>query len=107
VFVKLQTFTSIAGDPRRPDANRLFVTPTLIHAIQQDWWVLVDSETKTDWELGGRTGVKSGVQVGRGIGSNIGVWIKPELWWGPNQDGRWNLKFGLIMYQLRRSQRPQ
>jgi hypothetical protein len=60
---------------------------------------LIDSETKTDWRRGGRTGVKSGVQFGHVMARRLGFWVKPELWWGPNQDGRWNLKTGFILYR--------
>jgi hypothetical protein len=98
-FVKVQNFASIAGDPGRPDLNFLLVTPTLLHVVRRVWWVLADSETRTTWAANGRTGVKSGLQLGRRIAPGVGFWIKPEVWWGPNRDGQWNLKFGLIWYQ--------
>ncbi len=99
LFVKLQNLSSIGGDSARPDLNFLLITPTVIFRWQTRWWVLADSETKTDWLLDNRTGVKSGLQLGRILAPQFAAWIKPELWWGPNQSGRWNLKFGLVWFR--------
>lgn len=100
-YIKLQNFTSIGGDDSRPDVNYLLVTPTFIKIVGGAWWVLADTETKTNWKADGRTGVKSGLQVGRRIATGVGLWVKPEVWWGANRDGTWNLKVGLVWYQRR------
>lgn len=100
-FIKFQNYVSVAGKATRPDLNYLLVTPTFIHVVHRDWWILADSETRTKWTDDGRTGVKSGLQLGRRIAQGVGLWMKPELWWGPNRDGEWNLKFGLVWYQRR------
>lgn len=102
-YVKVQNISSFAGDPARPAFNFLLITPTVITSIGRRSWVLVDSETRTDWRSGGRTGVKSGVQLGWIDGNGLGLWIKPEIWWGPNRGGEWNLKMGIVWY---RSSRP-
>ena len=99
LFVKLQELVSVAGDSRRSDVNTLLITPIFIHAVKERWWVLADSETRTNWLREGRTGVKSGLQIGRTVATGFGVWAKPEVWWGPNRDGRWNLKLGLVWYR--------
>lgn len=101
-LVKVQNFTSFAGDSDRRHINHLLITPLLIRTVGQNFWILIDTETKTDWEADGRTGVKSGFQFGRRAGRAYGFWVKPEVWWGPNRDGDWNLKFGLLWYQRRR-----
>jgi hypothetical protein len=98
-FVKLQDFVSIAGDASRPELNYLLVTPTFVQLFKQQWWVLADFESKTDWLNHSRTGMKSGVQLGRNVSRGFGVWMKPELWWGPNEDGQWNLKFGIVWFR--------
>jgi hypothetical protein len=100
VFVKVQHLVSVAGNAQRSDLNALLVTPTIIHTVGERWWVLADSETKTN-RLSGRTrtGVKSGLQLGRSLATGFGVWVKPELFWGPNRDGGWNLKFGMVWYR--------
>jgi hypothetical protein len=100
-YLKLQNFTSVAGADSRPSTNYLLVTPTFIHAVGGAWWVLADTETKTNWREDGRTGVKSGLQIGRHITNGVGLWVKPEAWWGPNRDGIWNLKLGVVWYQRR------
>jgi hypothetical protein len=99
IFVKFQNLTSFAGDSSRPDLNVLLITPTVIRTIGRRSWVFVDTETKTDWQRDGRTGVKSGIQFGHVMVRRAGFWVKPEFWWGPNQDGRWNLKTGFILYR--------
>jgi hypothetical protein len=98
-LVRVQNSTTVAGDDDRPDFNVLIVAPTFIHNIGGRFWVLADTETQTDWRRDERTGIKSGLQVGRAIAGRIGVWAKPEVWWGPNQAGRWNLKFGVVWYR--------
>jgi len=100
-FVKVQNLTSIAGDASRSDLNYLLVTPTFFHVIHRQWWVLLDTESKTNWARGDRTGLRSGVQIGRVLARGVGFWAKPEMWWGPNRDGRWNLKFGVVWYERR------
>jgi hypothetical protein len=98
-YVKVQNFTSFAGDDARAAVNFLLITPTLVRAFGRASWVLVDTETKTDWRRDRRTGVKSGVQLGHVVTKGLGLWIKPEVWWGPNQDGSWNLKTGIVWYR--------
>jgi hypothetical protein len=100
-LVKVQNVTSVAGDDSRPDFNYLLVTPIYLHTVFQRWWVMADTETKTRWTNDGRTGIKSGVQIGRRVRRGIGLWAKPEFWWGPNRDGEWNLRFGLVWYERR------
>src|SRR4029079_8345583 len=98
-LVKLQNFASLGGDSSRPDVNFLLITPSFIHAVGRRWWVLADSETRTFWRADSRTDIKSGFQVGRNLVGAFAVWVKPELWWGPNDNGQWNLKFGLVWYR--------
>jgi hypothetical protein len=100
-YLKIQNFTSVAGDDDRPTINYLLVTPTFIRAVGQAWWVLADTETKTNWREDGQTGVKTGLQIGRRVATGVGVWVKPEVWWGSHRDGTWNLKVGLVWYQRR------
>jgi len=99
LLVKFQNLVSIGGDASRPDINTLLVTPTFITSVGSRWLLLADAETRTNWLVDARTGVKSGLQIGRIVAAGFGVWAKPEVWWGPNQDGRWNLKFGLVWYR--------
>jgi hypothetical protein len=98
-FVKLQDFISIAGDSSRPELNYFLLTPTFVHLFKQRWWMLADFESKTDWLNHARTGMKSGFQLGRNMSRGFGVWMKPEVWWGPNEDGQWNLKFGIVWFR--------
>ena len=98
-FVKFHNFMSVAGDDRRPDANFLLITPTIIRTFSGRWWMLADSEAKTDWNEGGHTSAKSGLQLGKAVGQRFALWIKPEVWWGADPHGRWNMKFGLVWHR--------
>ena len=98
-FVRVQNSLTAGGDDARPDFNVLIVAPTFIHRVGDRFWLLADSETQTDWRRDERTSIKSGLQVGRAIAGRVGVWAKPELWWGPNRGGQWNLKFGVVWYR--------
>jgi hypothetical protein len=98
-FVKFQNFVSVAGDDRRPDSNFLLITPTIVRTFSGRWWMLADSEAKTDWTDDGHTSAKSGLQLGKAVGRRFAVWMKPEVWWGADRDGRWNMKFGLVWYR--------
>ena len=97
-YVKFQDFISVAGDEARPEHHFLLITPTLIRRIGGASWILADTESRTDWERD-RTGVKSGLQVGHILPNGIGVWIKPEAWWGGDRGGDWNLKTGIVWYR--------
>ncbi|HEX6975404.1 MAG TPA: hypothetical protein VF147_13460 [Vicinamibacterales bacterium] len=98
-YVKVQNFSSFAGDGSRADLNFLLVTPTLIRTVGNSAWVLADTETKTDWERDGLTDVKSGLQVGWVVARGVGLWVKPEVWWGAHAGGRWNVKTGFVWYR--------
>lgn len=98
-LVKFQNFSSFAGDAARPDYNFFLITPTYIHTLNPRWWVLLDGETKTDWQNNNTTSVRAGVQLGRAYGRGFSVWIKPEATWNPNRDNQWNLKFGLVWFR--------
>jgi hypothetical protein len=98
-LIKFQNFSSFAGDAQRPSYNFFLLTPTYVHTLSPRWWVLLDGETKTDWERNNTTSVRGGVQIGRTYGSRFSVWVKPEATWNPDQDNQWNLKFGLVWYR--------
>jgi hypothetical protein len=98
-YVKFQDFVSVAGDAKRPDFHFLLITPTIIRTLGRSSWVLIDSEWNTDWRRDGRTSAKSGVQFGRVLPTGVGLWVKPEVWWGDNRGGTWNLKTGLVWYR--------
>ena len=98
-YVKVQDYVSFAGDEERPSVHFLLVTPTFIRTLGRQSWILLDSEMRTDWRGRRRTGNKSGVQYGRMLPNGVGLWIKPEVSWGGNQTGDWNLKTGVVWYR--------
>jgi len=98
-LIRVQGFTSVGGDDSRPDIGALVVGPLFMHSVAERTWVLVDTESRTSWELDGRTSFKSGVQLGQVIASKFALWAKPEVFWGESREGQWNLKFGLVWYR--------
>ena len=98
VHVRFQDYVSFAGDAARPDLHFMLFTPTIIHTVGRSSWVLIDTEWRTDW-LKHRTSAKSGFQFGRIMPNGLGLWVKPEIWWGANRGGEWNLKTGIVWYR--------
>jgi len=96
-LILVQDYVSVAGDDARPAVHFLAVTPTFVRSFAKRSWVLVDLESKTDWHRD-TTVFKSGVQPGR-IFSGVGLWVKPEVAFGPNRGGNWNLKTGIVWYR--------
>ena len=92
VFVKFQDYISFAGDNDRSDIHYFLVTPTLLRRISRTWWIVADSESRTDWKKDNTTSYKSGFQLGKMFTSQFGLWTKLEVPWGPNRQGDWTLK---------------
>jgi hypothetical protein len=99
-FVKFQNFVSFAGPHGRSDINQLLITPTLLYRVTKRWWIVADTESKIDWERDRQTSFVSGFQVGYMFRRGLGVWVKPEVPWGENRQGDWNLKFTLLWFRV-------
>jgi len=97
-LVKFQDFVSFAGDEERPDTHFLLTTPALFWRLNAKSWIVVDTEAQTDWKTD-RTSVKSGLQLGRTLTKQLAFWVKPEFYWGPNNQGDWGLKFTMLWIQ--------
>ena len=91
-FVKFQDYFSFAGDGKRPDVNYLLITPTALYRVTKTWFLLADSESKTDWKNGGQTSFKSGLEIGKMLSPRFGLWIKSEVPWGPHRQGDFTIK---------------
>jgi len=95
LVLRTQNFFSIAGRSDRPDVNYLLFNPIFVHRIKGKWWMTEDNEFKWDWNSK-LASVISGIQVGRIIQGKFGIWIKPEVAWGPGRSSNFNLKFTLF-----------
>ncbi|HZT75862.1 MAG TPA: hypothetical protein VFA27_04335 [Vicinamibacterales bacterium] len=100
-YIKVQNFTSVAGDAARPDLNYLLVSPLFFRKMAAGWWVVADSDIKTIWTDDGRTNVRTGFLLGHGLVPGVSIWVKPEIWWGPNPDIRRAVRFGIVWYTRR------
>jgi hypothetical protein len=94
-LVKFQDFISFAGDSDRDDIHYFVFTPALYWRLGNKYWMVADSETQTVWKTD-RTSVKSGLLFGRVLSKRFAFWVKPEIPWGPNRQGDWNLEFTLL-----------
>lgn len=92
VVLRLQNFVSVAGKSDRPDVNYFLAAPVLVLPIGRRWWVLGDTELKWDWKSKLGSGI-TGLQIGRMVKGKFGIWVKPEVPWGPGRTGDFNLKF--------------
>jgi hypothetical protein len=91
-FVKIQDYVSFAGQNDRADIHYMTLTPVLLMKLSERWWVGVDTEAKVNWEQDNKWSYKSGVFILRMWTKSFGTWIKPEIPWGTNREGDWNLK---------------
>ena len=95
-FVKFQEFESFAGPSSRPDVSFLLITPTFMTRVLRRYWVLVDSESRTDWTRGSITSFKSGLLIGTMFSPRVGLSLKTEVPWGNHRLGEWTLKASLF-----------
>lgn len=100
-LVRMHQFVSVGGNRNRPDVNHLLVTPTLLYRFERRWWVLVDTETKINWELANRRSYRSGLEIGHVVNSRFAIALKPEIPWGDNREGDWTLKLTVTWYRRR------
>lgn len=98
ILLRIQNFTSIAGNGNRADVNYLNVEPTFAWGLDRRTWILFNNEFKWDWRSKRESGV-AGLQIGRMIGGKVGVWFKPEIPWGPGRSGGFNIKFGVFKFR--------
>jgi hypothetical protein len=90
--VKIQDFISFAGQDDRANIHYMTVTPVLAMPIAEQWWVAVDTEAKVNWEKDNTWSFKSGLIILRMWSKSFGISLKPEIPWGANREGDWNLK---------------
>jgi hypothetical protein len=100
-LVKIQDYVSVAGDEARADIHAMTVTPTLLRSLGQRGFMLLDTESRTDWRDDGRTSWRSGVQMGRVINPGWGFWVKVEVPWGEHRMGDWTLRTSLVRREVR------
>src|SRR5258705_8681530 len=98
-FIKLQDYVSVAGDDNRPDINYFLVTPTLLYRVSRTFWIVADSESKTDWKRDDMTSNKSGFLFGKMLTPRLGMTVKTEVPWGPDRLGDWTVK--LVAFRTR------
>ncbi len=91
-LLRIQNFVSVAGKKDRPDVNYFIVAPAVVHPIGKGWWVVGDTELKWDWKSKLGSGI-TGLQIGRMLKGKYGIWVKPEVPWGPGRTGDFNFKF--------------
>ena len=96
-LTKFQDFISFAGNGNKPEIHYHLITPTLLWRYSRKSWILVDTETKINWQLDNRVSYRSGIQFGRMFNRRVGLWVKPEIPWGKNREGDWFLKFALVL----------
>jgi hypothetical protein len=91
-WVKVQDWISFAGDGARPDVHYLTVTPTSLWRLSRRWWTVLDAESTTNWELGGRTSFRAGLLLGRMLSPRHGLALKAELPFGGHRQTDFTLK---------------
>jgi hypothetical protein len=91
-YVKVQDWISFEGDSGRPDVHYLTVTPTFLWRLSKRWWMQLDEESNTDWEMNGQTSYKAGFLIGRMLSKKSGLSLKAEIPFGEHRQGDWTVK---------------
>jgi len=106
-LVRLHQFVSFAGPSDRRDTNYLLTAPTLLYRFHPRWWIVLDTEMKTDWEQDNHASFRSGLQIGYFVTPLFAIAIKPEVPWGghreaaPSIPGNWALKLTITRHRRR------
>ena len=91
-FVKVQDSISFAGQSDRADMHAMTVQSFIVTKLSDRWWVGADTEAKVNGERDNERSCKSGVILLSMWSKSFGTWVKPEIPWGANREGDWNLK---------------
>jgi hypothetical protein len=95
-------FVSIAGDPDAselsgPNINYLEVTPAIQFALSENWSLYSEPVRVTvDWEKHNALGYRTAFRVAHLFTSQLGVWVQPEVPFGSNRTGDFNIKVSLF-----------
>ena len=100
-FIKAQQYVSFAGESDRAESNHLLTTPTFVRRVGSRWWILLDTEIRTDWERDNHTSFRSGFQVGRILTPRFAIAVKPEIPWGGHREGDFAVKTIFTWYRRR------
>jgi hypothetical protein len=98
-LLRLHEHVSFAGDSTRPEVNYLQTVQTVMYNFKKGWWVLFDTEARTDWHDQHRVSFHSGLELGHVIVKRMGLSVKPEIPWGGNRRGDWAMKVILTRYR--------
>jgi len=99
VLLRLHQHVSFAGDAARRDVNYLQTVQTVMYNFKKGWWVLFDTEARTDWQDHQRVSFRSGVELGHVVVKRMGLSVKPDIPWGANRTGDWTVKLILTRYR--------
>lgn len=95
-LVKLQDYISFAGDSKRPDVNRFLVRPIFVWRFRRRWWTQIEAESTTSFVGSSRPWFWTAVALGRMMSRRTGVWVKPEIAWGPYRPYDFALRVNLF-----------
>ena len=99
VLLRLHEHVSFAGDTTRPAVNYLETVQTVMYNFKKGWWVLFDTQARTDWQGEHGVSFRSGVELGHVVVKRMGLSVKPEIPWGANRRGDWTVKLILTRYR--------
>lgn len=83
LVLKLQDSISFAGDSKRPDIHAFSAYPIFVWRFHHWWWTQVEAESVTNFKNSNHTGLWTGGALGRMLSRRKGVFVKPQIGWGP------------------------
>ncbi len=96
-------FVSVAGDAPAtdlsgPQINYLQVRPVIRYTISDRWYMYTEPVFMTvNWENGESLSYRSAFRIAHQITDRIGIWVQPEVPFGSNRTGDFNLKVSLSL----------
>ncbi|MGH7907171.1 MAG: hypothetical protein ACREP6_11130, partial [Candidatus Binataceae bacterium] len=95
-------FVSVAGDAPFSETegsriNYLELTPVVRYTISERWYLYAEPVFMTvNWENGNALSYRSALRVGHMITDRIGMWVQPEVPFGSNRTGYFNVKLAIL-----------
>lgn len=95
-------FVSAAGDAPFSESagsqiNYLEIRPVIRYTFADQWYLYSEPFfTVVDWEKGNRLSYRSALRLGHMFNPRVGAWIQPEIPFGSDRTGTFNLKVSLF-----------
>ncbi len=95
-------FVSVGGDApfsaaEGGEVNFLEIKPSIKYSVSERWELYAEPVSMVaDWQAGGEMSYRSAIRVTGMITDRVGLWLQPEIPFGSNRTGPFNVKVSLF-----------